>query len=103
MFHRGRGLVVLAVTLLSVVSVEARAEAPKPAVASATKLEVPRGGQQSLSVPGVTRVALGDATIADVTVAGPDTLSLKGLATGETRLMAWTKDGKRLEFELIVR
>jgi pilus assembly protein CpaC len=88
-----RGCLV-ALTLLSVPGLAEPAGKPKQE-ASEEVLTVKAGNSKPLSVPGVTRVALGDPDIADVKLTGDDVLRIDGRKAGETNLLVWTKEGRK--------
>ena len=96
-----RGTLV-ALTLLAVPSLADPAQAPAPAASGEKVLTLKAGGKKTLSVPGVTRVALGDPDIADVNVnLEDDTLLIDGHKAGETKLIIWTAS-KRKEYRIVV-
>jgi pilus assembly protein CpaC len=79
----------------------APATAPASAVAP-TPVIVARGGEKVLTVAALSRVAIGDPAVADVSVSGTDTLVIKGVSSGQTTLLVWA--GKnRLEYAITVR
>ena len=58
-------------------------------------LEVAQGTQQALDSPvSITRIAVGDPTIADVHANGDSAFLLTGVAPGTTSLMVWTACSK---------
>jgi len=57
-------------------------------------VRVSPGMQEVLKVPGLTRAALADPTVADVTVTGPGELLILGKKQGKTSLTLWTKANK---------
>ena len=58
-------------------------------------VEVIQGAQQALESPvSVTRIAVGDPTVADVHVNGSNSFLLTGVAPGTTSLMIWTACSK---------
>jgi pilus assembly protein CpaC len=72
------------------------------------------GAQTVLKVPGLTRVAVGDAAIADVSVTGAGEVLVLGKQRGRTSILLWAKgqqqsrevlvdDGKASEVERTVR
>lgn len=58
-------------------------------------LTVKKGAKRTLTVPGLSRVALGDPSIADVETTGADGVRISGLAVGKTTLIVWDNAGKR--------
>ncbi|MEB0205565.1 type II and III secretion system protein family protein [Pseudomonas sp. CCC3.1] len=63
---------------------------PLPAV-----LEVTQGAQQALNSPvSISRIAVGDPTVADVHANGSNDFLLTGVAPGTTSLMVWTACSK---------
>jgi pilus assembly protein CpaC len=92
---------LVALSLLSAPGLASPPEVPAPAAAEET-LTVRAGGAKTLSVPGVTRVALGDPEIADVEVTEGDELRIDGRKAGETKLLVWT--GKvRKAYRIVVQ
>jgi len=82
----------------------ARAQNMTPAPLTAASRAVGRedsvavgvGSQQVIDIGrSVTRIALGDPKIADVSNAGPGQLRILGLAQGSTDLVLFTRDGTR--------
>ncbi|MGC4122691.1 MAG: pilus assembly protein N-terminal domain-containing protein [Myxococcales bacterium] len=73
---------------LSIVLAVALCAAAEP---SEAPVRVSPGMQEVLKVPGLTKAALGDPAIADVTVTGPGELLVLGKKQGKTSLMLWTK------------
>jgi Flp pilus assembly secretin CpaC len=58
-------------------------------------LRVKQGETKVLSVPNVTRVAVGDPAIADIEVGGAGSLRVKARGVGETTLLVWTPEGRQ--------
>lgn len=58
---------------------------------SGSQIHVSPGRQEVLKVPGVTKVALGNQSIADVRVTGSGELLISGKERGTTSLLLWTK------------
>jgi len=63
------------------------------AVLSAEPVRLSPGAQEVLRVPGVTRIALGDPAVADVTPTSRGELLLLGKRLGRTTLTLWTPRG----------
>ncbi|MGZ3460541.1 MAG: type II and III secretion system protein family protein [Archangium sp.] len=61
------------------------------------------GTQKVLSVPGTTRIAVGDPSIIDVKAIGNDQVLLIGSAEGKTTLLVWRSSGQRLSYLVTVR
>ncbi|MBN8230094.1 pilus assembly protein N-terminal domain-containing protein [Corallococcus macrosporus] len=76
----------------------ARDEAP----AADETLTLKKGAKQVLTVPGLSRVALGDPSVADVRTTGKDGVELSALAKGTTTLIVWGGDGKRRTYRIVV-
>src|SRR3982751_3433766 len=77
---------------------------PAPAQDGATTIHLGVGEQKIVSVPGVTRVAIGEPEVADVKqVGGSGELLLTGLSEGRSSLLAWRGEAPRLGFAVIVR
>ena len=71
-------------------SADCAALGPLPGV-----LEVAQGAQQALGSPvAISRIAVGDPTIADVHPNGSNAFLLTGMAPGTTSLMVWTACSK---------
>ena len=62
-----------------------------------------RGETKSFTFPGVTRVAVGDPEIADITMDSADTLRVKGGEQGKTTLLVWTSDKARRSYLIEVK
>jgi Flp pilus assembly secretin CpaC len=58
--------------------------------------------QKVLDVPGLQRIAIGDADIADVKTIGNNQILVIGMSPGTTTLLAWTSDGERRSWEITV-
>ncbi len=56
------------------------------------------GRSEVIDSPGVVRVAVGDATIADVKVIARRQIMITGLAKGVTNITVWKKDGRKESF-----
>ncbi|MBL8914682.1 MAG: pilus assembly protein N-terminal domain-containing protein [Archangium sp.] len=54
-------------------------------------------------VPGLTRVAIGDPSVADVKIAGDERVRIDGVAAGTTTLFAWMKDGSRRSWSIQIK
>ncbi|RKH25065.1 hypothetical protein D7Y13_33040 [Corallococcus praedator] len=65
-------------------------------------LTLRKGAKRSLLVPGLSRVALGDPTIADVVTTGAEAVEISGLAEGTTTLLTWDSAGKRRAYRIEV-
>lgn len=79
----------------------AKAEAAPEAKEQTVTLKV--GGKHMLKVLTLTRVALGDPSIADVETKGLELLVLSALKPGETTLLAWDKAGVRRTWRIVVK
>ena len=91
-FIRGT-LVVL--TLLAIPALADPAQAPAPAATAEEVLTLKAGSKKTLTVPGVTRIALGDPDIADIELIGDNSLRIDGRKAGETNLLIWTGSAKK--------
>lgn len=70
----------------------------------AGSLAVKVGGSGSVETPeDIRRVAIGDASVADVKVAGPRKLIVEGVEPGETTLLFWLASGARQSWLIEVR
>jgi hypothetical protein len=61
------------------------------------------GTQKVINVPGLARIAIGDASIADVKSLGSSQLLLVGQTEGRSTLLVWKADGTRHSYALSVR
>lgn len=61
------------------------------------------GTQKVLTVPGVTRVAIGDPAVINVTTLGSNQLLVNGSAEGKTTLLVWKTNGQRVNYIVSVR
>jgi pilus assembly protein CpaC len=61
------------------------------------------GTQKVITVPGINRVAVGDATVADVKTIGNNQLLIIGASEGKTTLLIWKNSGQRVSYLLSVR
>ena len=58
-------------------------------------LEVAQGAQKAMGFPvNISRIAVGDPTIADIRSNGPNAFLLTGIASGTTSLMVWSACSK---------
>jgi len=53
------------------------------------------GETRSLSLPGVTRVAVGDPEVTDIRVEGAGEVRVQARKAGETVLLVWTAEGRK--------
>jgi pilus assembly protein CpaC len=61
------------------------------------------GTQKVMTVPGTTRIALGDPSIAEVKVIGNNQILVIGQAEGKTTLLVWKSSGQRVSYLVTVR
>lgn len=61
------------------------------------------GTQKVLTVPGLSRVTIGDPSVADVRALGGNQVLVTGQGEGKTSLMAWKGSGARISYLVIVR
>ncbi|RKG68976.1 hypothetical protein D7V80_10645 [Corallococcus sp. CA054B] len=80
----------------------ARAGDSKELPAADETLTLKKGAKQVLTVPGMSRVALGDPSVADVKTTGKDGVEVSALAKGTTTLIIWGADGKRRTYRIVV-
>jgi len=66
---------------------EADAELDRP------RMRLSVGAQNVLTVPGLSRVGVGDPAIANVEQLGPDQVLVVGVGEGSTWVQAWARDG----------
>ncbi len=101
---------LVAVLAVAVLSTGAGAEqaAPTPDKAQTKKgtpeetIRLKKDEVRTLEVKELTRVALGDPEVADITVSEEGALRIQGRKQGETTLLTWTKDGTRKAYKLVV-
>ncbi|MEN9797539.1 MAG: hypothetical protein RL653_1235 [Pseudomonadota bacterium] len=77
-----------------------------PSVARAqesTQLSLGVGTQKVVSVPGITRIAVGDPAVADVKTIGGNQILVIGAGEGKTTLMVWKSSGQRISYLVSVR
>ena len=60
-----------------------------------TIVNVPVGEAKVFTFPGISKIAVGDPTVADVRSTGDDQLEIIGQSEGATTLLIWTKEGTR--------
>ena len=61
------------------------------------------GSQKVLTIPGLSRVALGDPSIAEVKTLGSGQLLITGQSEGKTTLLVWKTSGQRVSYLVAVR
>ncbi len=61
------------------------------------------GTQKVITVPGITRIALGDPSIADVKIIGNNQILIIGQSEGKTTLLVWKSSGQRVSYLVTVR
>ncbi len=61
------------------------------------------GSQKVITIPGLSRVALGDPSIADVKTLGSGQLLITGQSEGKTTLLVWKSSGQRVSYLVAVR
>jgi Flp pilus assembly secretin CpaC len=99
---------VLAVAMLGTGAVAEQAT-PTPDKAQAKKvapeetLTLKKGEVRTLEVKDLTRIAVGDPEVADITVSGEAGVRIQGRKQGETTLLVWTKDGTRKAYRLVIQ
>jgi pilus assembly protein CpaC len=68
-----------------------------------TSISLGVGTQKVLTVPGATRIAVGDPSILDVKVIGNSQVLIIGQAEGKTTLLVWKSSGQRVSYLVAVR
>jgi Flp pilus assembly secretin CpaC len=96
-----RGTLV-ALTLQALPALADPAQKPAPAAAAEEVLNVPSGGEKTLTIPGVIRIALADPDIANVELTGSDVIRVDGRKAGETKLLIWT-NSERKAYRVVVK
>jgi pilus assembly protein CpaC len=61
------------------------------------------GTQKVVTIPGITRIALGDPSIAEVKTIGNNQVLIIGQAEGKTTLLIWKNSGQRVSYLIAVR
>ncbi|QDE68187.1 MULTISPECIES: type II and III secretion system protein family protein [Myxococcus] len=61
------------------------------------------GSQKVITIPGLSRVALGDPSVAEVKTLGSGQLLITGQAEGKTTLLVWKSSGQRVSYLVAVR
>ncbi len=61
------------------------------------------GTQKVITVPGTTRIAVGDPSIIEVKIIGNTQVLLIGQAEGKTTLLIWKSSGQRISYLVTVR
>lgn len=61
------------------------------------------GTQRVITVPGISRLAIGDPAVADVKTIGNNQVLVIGQAEGKTSLLIWKSSGQRLSYLVVVR
>lgn len=61
------------------------------------------GTQKVITVPGIQRIAVGDAAIADVKTIGNNQILIIGGSEGKTTLLIWKSSGQRVSYLVSVR
>ena len=54
------------------------------------------GTQKVITVPGTTRIALGDPNVAEVKAIGGNQILISGTSEGNTTLLVWKSSGQRV-------
>jgi Flp pilus assembly secretin CpaC len=110
--HMKNLMAVIAVLVVTVSGAEAGAEpaAPAPAKQKAGSpaeetFTLKPGEKKDLSAKDLTRVAVGDPEVANISVddKGETVLHITAGKPGETTLLVWTKDGARKAYKLVVQ
>ncbi|MCE9672465.1 pilus assembly protein N-terminal domain-containing protein [Myxococcus stipitatus] len=68
-----------------------------------TSVSLGVGAQKVLTIPGLSKVALGDPSIAEVKTLGSGQLLITGQAEGKTTLLVWKSTGQRVSYTVAVR
>ena len=61
------------------------------------------GTQKVITIPGITRIALGDPSIAEVKTIGNNQVLIIGQNEGKTTLLIWKSSGQRVSYLIAVR
>ncbi len=73
------------------------------AVAQDTSIALGVGTQRVLTVQGISRIAVGDPSIADVKTIGNNQILVIGQGEGKTTLLVWRSNGQRQSYLVTVR
>ncbi|WP_223640753.1 pilus assembly protein N-terminal domain-containing protein [Corallococcus sp. EGB] len=98
----------LGTLLLGAMPAWAEAPAARPADAEELPpadetLTLKKGGKHMLTVPGLSRVALGDPSVVDVKTTGVNGVEVSALKAGKTTLIVWSGDGARRTYRIVVK
>ena len=55
-----------------------------------------------MTIPGLTRMSLGDSAVADIKAMGNSTVRVSGVGPGKTTLLVWADD-VRLSYLIVVK
>lgn len=88
--------------ILEAASDAPQTQAPELIVIPGT-VKIALGGKKTLPMPGLSRVAVGDPTIADVKVLSGTDLEVTGENEGKTTLLVWLANGERKSFLIEVK
>lgn len=69
---------------------------------SLSEVKLAVGEHKVVPLQSMSRIAVGDATIADVKLRGPGQVELIGLHQGRTTLLVWNTSGDRVEVKVTV-
>jgi eukaryotic-like serine/threonine-protein kinase len=103
--RKGRGWALGLVVALAVAAISGQAwrmRTPHPIQQARKSLTLLVGDLRVLSLPGMTRLALGDPGILEVEAEG-ETAHLRALAPGKTTLLVWTQDDVPREYTIAVK
>ena len=81
---------------------EIRVTEPRSPAGDESLLRIRLGFQKVLTFPGMSRIAVGDPSIADVKAIGNDQLLVLGVGRGKTTLLVWKNGGERTSLLLWV-
>ncbi len=76
---------------------------PTPGAEPRPDLKLAVGETRRLEVVGLTRLAIGDPSVADARPLGGGSVELRGMSPGRTTLLAWTEAGQRGTFLVEVK
>ncbi|WP_434385283.1 pilus assembly protein N-terminal domain-containing protein [Melittangium boletus] len=72
------------------------AEAPRETIV------LKKGEHRDLTIPGLTRLSLGDGTVADIRSMGGGTVRVSGVGPGYTMLFVWAGDARHA-YRIVVK
>ena len=94
---------LLCVMLAVMSPVEALASGGVTMASDGAELVLRVGETREVQAHGLTRIALGDPSVADVAAFGADSVRVTGTSPGTTTLLVWNARGKRISMTVVVQ